>query len=93
MAVAAEYYEARLVHRAAPLWRRIASFTVRLVAALLGGAEMATDVDLVIVRRGTSIEVHRTHADTGDAELLLNEVRKDLDRLSVEEFKAEWSLP
>ncbi len=93
MAVAAEYYEAKLMPSGDPLWRRAARFAARLAGGLLGADVGADDVDLVTVRHGTSLEVHRTRADTGDPELLLEEAQKDLDRLSVEEFRAEWSIP
>jgi hypothetical protein len=93
MAMAAEYFEAKLVPSGDPLWRRAGRFVGRLAGGLLGGDVGTDDVDLVILRAGTSIEVHRTRADTGDPELLLAEVQKDLARLTVDEFRAEWSLP
>ena len=93
MAVAAEYFDATLLPSADGVWRRSGRFLARLASTVLAADTGFDDVDLVILRKGTSFEVHRTRADTGDPELLLLEVQKDLHRLSVEEFKAEWSLP
>lgn len=57
-------------------------------ASGLGGPSMA---DLVVVRRDTGASVIRTKAGPLDeADLLLQTITADLERLSVEEFLAEW---
>lgn len=54
----------------------------------LGGPSIA---DLVVVRRDTDAAVIRTKAGTLDeADALLRAINDDLDRMSVEEFLAEW---
>ncbi|WP_350349410.1 hypothetical protein ABIQ69_05695 [Agromyces sp. G08B096] len=54
----------------------------------LGGPSVA---DLVVVRRETDAPVLRTPAGSlEEADRLLLEIRADLDRMSVEEFLAEW---
>ncbi len=54
----------------------------------LGGPSVA---DLVVRRRDTDLPIIRTKAGSLDvADRLLLAVRADLDRLSVEEFIAEW---
>lgn len=54
----------------------------------LGGPSVA---DLVVVRRGTDAPVIRTSAGSLDeADRLLQTINTDLERLTVEEFLAEW---
>lgn len=70
---------------------RKAVHTVLLVAGeamSLGGPSVA---DLVVVRAGTGAPVIRTGAGSlMEADELLRQIRADLDRMSVEEFMAEW---
>ncbi|MFF2494691.1 hypothetical protein [Agromyces sp. NPDC058064] len=70
---------------------RKAVHTVLLVtgeALSLGGPSVA---DLVVVRTGTGAPVIRTGAGSlMEADELLRQIRADLDRMSVEEFLAEW---
>ncbi|MFF2277234.1 hypothetical protein [Agromyces sp. NPDC058126] len=57
-------------------------------ALSLGGPSVA---ELVVVRTGTGAPVIRTPAGSlMEADELLRQIRADLDRLSVEEFLAEW---
>jgi hypothetical protein len=54
----------------------------------LGGPSIA---DLVVVRTGTGAPVIRTRAGSLDeADALLRAINADLERMSVEEFLAEW---
>jgi hypothetical protein len=54
----------------------------------LGGPSVA---DLVVVRRGSDAPVIRTSAGSLDeADRLLQTINADLERLTVEEFLAEW---
>lgn len=54
----------------------------------LGGPSIA---DLVVVRTGTDAPVIRTRAGSLDeADALLRAINADLERMSVEEFLAEW---
>jgi hypothetical protein len=54
----------------------------------LGGPSVA---DLVVVRRDSDAPVIRTRAGSLDeADRLLQTINADLDRLTVEEFLAEW---
>ncbi|GAA1792480.1 hypothetical protein [Agromyces lapidis] len=70
---------------------RRAVHTVLLVAGeamSLGGPSVA---ELVVVRTGTGAPVIRTGAGSlMEADELLRQIRADLDRMSVEEFLAEW---
>jgi hypothetical protein len=54
----------------------------------LGGPSVA---DLVVLRREGGAPVIRTSAGSLDeADMLLQTINADLDRLSVEDFLAEW---
>lgn len=54
----------------------------------VGGPSIA---DLVVVRTGTDAPVIRTKAGSLDeADALLRTINADLERMSVEEFLAEW---
>lgn len=70
---------------------RKAVHTVLLItgeALSLGGPSVA---ELVVVRTGTGAPVIRTGAGSlMEADELLRQIRADLDRMSVEEFLAEW---
>lgn len=54
----------------------------------IGGPSIA---DLVVVRAGTDTTVMRTKAGSLDeADALLRTINADLERMTVEEFLAEW---
>ena len=56
----------------------------------LGGPSVA---DLVVLRTSTDAPVIRTRAGSLDeADALLRAINADLERMSVEEFLAEWGL-
>jgi hypothetical protein len=62
------------------------------VAAHLRGEEPST-VDLIVRRRADGEELLRTPADLGSPQALLKTVQDDLQRMSVDEFIAEWRMP
>lgn len=70
--------------------RRLLRRVWSIVRALWGDVDL--DVDLVVRRRETGVEVLRTAADVGEPDLLLQTVRDDLDTKSVEEFIREWRV-
>ncbi|WP_308799197.1 hypothetical protein [Agromyces silvae] len=68
------------------VWHRVL-YTVG-VASGFGGPSMA---DLVVVRRDTGASVIRTKAGQLDeADHLLQTIATDLDRMTTEQFLAEW---
>jgi len=48
--------------------------------------------DLVVTRIDGGATVMRTPADLGDPEVLLDQVRLDLEQKTVSEFFAEWRI-
>jgi hypothetical protein len=65
---------------------------VSVLLATFGVIDPPIFSNLVVRRRDTGAEVLRTRADIGDPELLLAQVRRDLEEKSVAEFAAEWRL-
>ncbi|MCI2957655.1 hypothetical protein MN032_08120 [Agromyces atrinae] len=61
-----------------------------IIRALWGDVDV--DVDLVVRRRDSGVEVLRTAADLGDPDQLLQTVRADLASKTVEEFVREWRI-
>lgn len=91
---AAEYLTADLEERRGHPLIKGARFVANLaLMAVGGGADDIATVDLVIRRRDTEREIMRTPADIGDPDFLLQQVRRDLESMTVEEFVAEWRLP
>jgi hypothetical protein len=91
---AAEYLTADLEERTGNRLVKSARFVANLALMAVGaGLDNIADVDLVVRRKGTGREVMRTPADIGDPEILLHQVRRDLESKTVEEFVAEWKLP
>lgn len=70
--------------------RRLLRRAWSIVRVLWGDVDL--DVDLVVRRRGTGVEVLRTAADVGEPDLLLQTVRDDLATKTVEEFIREWRV-
>ena len=90
MSFAAEHLTAELQPRRASGFAKAWIFVTSLVEGLLGGGIPEDAVDLVILRRETGAEVMRTPADVGSPEYLLEQVNRDLESKTVEEFFAEW---
>lgn len=91
---AAEHLTADLEDRRGNRIVKSARLLVNLVfMAVGGGHDTVADLDLVVRRRDSGREVMRTAADVGDPEILLHQVRRDLESKTVEEFVAEWRLP
>lgn len=70
--------------------RKVWHHTLQFVGGLteLGGP---SEADLVVVRRTTEAPVIRTSAGPlVEADQLLQTINADLERMSVEEFLAEW---
>ena len=70
--------------------RTVANLALMAVGA---GHDTVAEVDLVVRRRDSGREVLRTAVDVGDAEILLLQVRRDLESKTVEGFVSEWRLP
>jgi hypothetical protein len=65
--------------------------TALLLAGETTGVGGPSIADLVVLRRGTGAPVLRTKAGTLDeADALLRAINADLERMTVEEFLAEW---
>ncbi|RUQ96922.1 hypothetical protein [Labedella endophytica] len=91
---AAEHLTADLEARRGHPLVKGARFVANLaLMAVGGGADDIAVVDLVVRRRDTEREIMRTPADMGDPEILLHQVRRDLESMTIEEFVAEWRLP
>ena len=93
MSVAAEHLIAELQPRRGGALAKTWHFVTSLAEGLLGGGIPEDAVDLVIRRRETGAEVMRTPADVGSPEYLLEQVQRDLESKTVEEFFAEWRAP
>jgi hypothetical protein len=90
---AADHLEATLADRRATMRQRVVRTVLSIAAGLLTNDLEAgpSAIDLVVVRRDSGGEVIRISAGTGEqATRLLELARRDLDRLSVAEFVAEW---
>jgi hypothetical protein len=74
------------------LLRKVGRFVGHFLSAITGGWDLSPDADLVVRRRSSGTEVHRTPADIGDPERLLDEANNDLATLTEEEFLEEWSV-
>ena len=90
MSFAAEHLTAELQPRRGSRLAKAWHFVMSFVEGLLGGGIPEDAVDLVILRRETGAEVMRTPADVGSPEYLLEQVQRDLESKTVEEFFAEW---
>ena len=90
MSFAAEHLTAELQPRRSSTLAKAWHFVTSFAEGLLGGGIPEDAVDLVILRRETGAEVMRTPADVGPAEFLLDQVQRDLESKTVEEFFAEW---
>jgi hypothetical protein len=71
---------------------KVLRFVGHFLSTITGTADLSPDADLVVRRRSTGVEVHRTPADTGDPERILDTAKNDLEALTEEEFFAEWSI-
>jgi hypothetical protein len=91
---AAEHLTADLEVRRGNRFVKGMRFLANLAFMAVGASpDIAADTDLVVRRRDTGREVMRTPADVGDPEILVYQVRRDLESKTVEEFVAEWRLP
>lgn len=93
MSYAAEYLTAELQPRRSSALAKTWHFVASFAEGMLGGGIPEDALDLVILRRETGAEVMRTPADVGAAEMLLDQVRRDLESQTIEEFFAEWRTP
>jgi hypothetical protein len=66
--------------------RKVGRFVGHFLSAITGGWDLSPDADLVVRRRSSGTEVHRT------PERLLDEANNDLATLTEEEFLEEWSV-
>ncbi|QTX03619.1 hypothetical protein [Agromyces archimandritae] len=92
---AADAVEARLELERTGRLRRLAkvigAFAIEAVG--LGGSDALPGFDLVIVRRDSGAEIHRTRAGgEGEAQRLLASVEAELDALPLEDFLRGWHL-
>ena len=91
---ASEHLTADLEPRRGHPLRKAARWAATIAfAAVGGGIDDVAHFDLVVRRRESGREILRTPADTGSPDFLLDQVRRDLDDKTVEEFVAEWRLP
>ncbi|AWB94873.1 hypothetical protein DCE93_03700 [Agromyces badenianii] len=87
---AARYLRAELQERRLHGIRK-AVHTALLLAGETSGLGGPSIADLVVVRRDSDAPVIRTKAGTLDeADALLRAINADLERMTVEEFLAEW---
>ena len=93
MSFAAEHLTAELQPRRSSALAKTWHFVASLAEGILGGGIPEDALDLVIRRRETGAEVMRTPADVGSAEMLLDQVQRDLESQTIEEFFAEWRTP
>ncbi|TQL46794.1 hypothetical protein FB562_2319 [Homoserinimonas aerilata] len=87
---AADHLTAELLPRAGSLSRRVWSWAKTLLGAATGLGDGLPPVDLVIRRIPSGAEVMRTPADVGSPDFLLEQVRSDLQEMTVDEFLSEW---
>lgn len=87
-----EHLTASLEESRAGLLKKTARWVGAALEATMGSIPSAPDLDLVVRRRDTGAEVLRTHADLGDPEALLAQVRADLATKTVAQFIAEWRI-
>ena len=87
---ASEYLTAELTDRKRKGFRSVLAMFETVIT---GDLNARAPSDLVVRRIDTGREVLRTHADVGDPDYLLHQVRKDLESKTVAEFIAEWRLP
>jgi hypothetical protein len=85
-------YEAVVDVRGGGALRRAGDLAVGVASALLGDSTAGTAADIVVRRR----DDHRNELfrledfEEDEAAQLVREVREDLDRLPLEEFRARW---
>ena len=87
---AADHLTAELLPRAGSLPRRALSWVTTLAGVATGFGDGIPPVDLVIRRIPSGAEVMRTPADVGSPDILLDQVRRDLQAKTVDEFLSEW---
>ena len=90
MEPASTHLRAELLPRRVYGWNRVGHFAKMVVGAAIG--ETPALHDLVVYRRESGAEIMRTPADLGDPDILLNQVKRDLESKTVTEFLSEWRL-
>jgi hypothetical protein len=82
--------------RVGPLSKAVriaASVAVAAVSGGSGGDELLPGMDLVVTRRDTGAEVLRLSAGRPqEADRMLEATRRDLDRMTVEQFVRSWRV-